>query len=102
MAHLPLWLQPHTVTVEPYQGTSGAGHKYGSAVQVRCMFDGKTKLTIGADGAQSLSAGSLFTNLANESLVPVGSRVAGRTVQQVARHDDGGLGAWQHLEITLV
>lgn len=101
MAHLPLWLQPHTVTVEPYQGTAGAGHTFGGPVPMRCMLDGKTRLIVAADGAQTLSAGTLFTNLDNETMVPVGSRVAGRTVAQVNRYDDAGIGAWQHLEIVL-
>lgn len=101
MADLPAWLQRHTVTVEAYQGTSGAGHVYAAGVAMRCMLDAKTKLYIGVDGVQTISAGSLFTNLANETLIPLHSRVDGRTVAQVNRHDDGGIGAWSHLEIVL-
>lgn len=101
MAHLPPWLQPHTVSVETYLGTSGTGHLYAAAVSMRCMLDGKTKLYTAADGSQALSAGSLYTTLANEALVPLKSRVGGRTVAQVNRHDDGGIGAWQHLEVVL-
>lgn len=102
MAILPLWLQRHTVTVETYTGTAGAGPTYAAGVSMRCMLDAKTKLFIGADGVQTISAGSLFTNLTNEALVPLHSRIDGRTVAQVNRHDDGGIGAWSHLEVVLV
>lgn len=101
MAHLPTWMQPHTVAVETYLGTTGTGHTWAAAVQVRCMLDGKTKLYTAPDGTQALSAGTLYTSLANETLLPLKSRVGGRTVAQVNRHDDDGIGAWQHLEVVL-
>lgn len=101
MAILPLWLQRHTVTVETYTGTAGAGPTYAAGVSMRCMLDAKTKLFIAPDGTQALSAGTLYTSLANETLLPLKSRVGGRTVAQVNRHDDGGIGAWQHLEVVL-
>lgn len=115
MASLPLAMQPHTVTVRRYLGSTGDGPQYGDPVAVRCFVDSKRRMIVAASGQQVTSTATLYTTghlPADDSRVDpsilfvVGSRVdtpAGMgTVESVSIHDDGGRLAWQHAEIALV
>lgn len=106
MAELPRALLRHRVTAEANLGAGGYEDAYGPAVTVPCFRDGEVRMT--ADG-QLIDPVTLYCRLEwAEHLVP-DSRVrwegaAGNVeafVQAVAEHSDGGLGAWQHLEVVL-
>ncbi len=106
MAEIPGFLLVHTVTVQPYAGTTGNGKTYGASVAgVACMRDDKRKLVRNSDAVEVVSETTLFLRLAHaasfppESLVDLGDRTA--TVITTHPRTDGGLGAWQHLEVTL-
>lgn len=105
MADLPDYLQPHTVQVETLQGATSTGTVYDPAVKVACFADTTIRLVKDADGRQVVSSATLYTSDVR-GLFTAGSRVTlpdGSTVQVLtaARHDDGGLGAWQHTEVML-
>ena len=105
MADLPLWLQPHKVTVKPFLGSGPYGDVYGDPVEVRCFRDERRQIVRNANGDEVVSEVSIFTNLKHGETFKLDSRVEwdGRTdhVISVSRRDDGGLGAWQHLEVAL-
>ena len=107
MAEIPLVLLPHRVDVEPFLGAGGYDDAYGPKVAgIRCMRDGKVQLT--SDG-QLVDAVTIYCRLRHaESLTPQ-SRVTwtdragpvSARVEVVQPRDDGGLGAWQHLEVVV-
>ncbi len=56
-----LALMPHTVTVEPLTGRDDYGRPtYGAAVQYRARVVGKQKLVRAADGAERVSATTVY------------------------------------------
>lgn len=106
MAEIPLYLLPHTVSVEPFTGTGAYGDIFGAAVpNVQCMRDDRVRLVRNTDGDEVTSQTTLYMRLAHEPSFPAGSRVQlptrVATVIGYARREDGNLGAWQHLEVTL-
>lgn len=114
MADLPLALQPHTVTVRAYLGSSAGGATYGDPVAVRCFADAKRRLIIASSGQQVTATATLHTTgftpdtgarVDPALLFPIGSLVdspsgKGR-VEALSAHTDGGRGAWQHVEVSL-
>lgn len=106
MAEIPLRLLPHRVDVEPFTGAGARGDTYAAKVpSVRCMRDDRIQLVRTTTGEEVVSQTTLIMRLAQEPHFPAGSKVTlptrTATVIGVARRDDGGLGAWQHLEVTL-
>lgn len=108
---LPQAMQPHTVTVEPKLGTTATGPSFGPGVPLKCFRDGKTRLILGTDGTRKASGTTLATSqksLDNAGLtaIPLGSRVSWASgsgvVESIDDGSDSGLGAWEHLEISLV
>lgn len=98
----------HTVTVEPYLGTSGKGQKtYGPPVDVQGYFDASASMVRNKDGEEVRSGATFYTLPANEALFLLDARVtAGTTVSTVIKvnaFDTGGLLArLEHVAINLV
>ena len=107
MAELPLGLMPHQVDVEPFTGAGGYDATYGpKIVGIRCMRDGRVELT--ADG-QLIDPVTIYCRTQHAARFVPQSRVTwtdegGQVtayVQVVQIHNDGGKGAWQHLEVVV-
>lgn len=102
---LPLWLMPHTVSVEPLLGSGPYGDSYGPAVVVQCFREDRRQLVRNSEGDEILSETAVYCRLDQVAKFPIGTRVTYGTkvayVQVVAELDDGGLGAWQHLQVNL-
>lgn len=106
MAEIPGRLLVHRVTVKPFEATTAYGPRYETARERRAMVDETRKLVRGSDGAEVVSEATVFlrrqylVDFPPESLVTLPS---GRTATVITAADrsDGGLGAWQHLEVTL-
>jgi len=99
-------MQPHTVTVQTKQSGGAYGDTYAAPVQVRCWLEDSYRLVRDASGAQVASSAQLFTARANLSKFTIGTKVTtpyGRATLVLGNqmHDDGGIGAWQHLAVTL-
>lgn len=100
-----LWLQ-HEVTVEPYEGNSGArGPKFGAPVTVPCFLEEKNRMVRAKDGNEVVSSATFYCRLDAVDAVPE-SRVTlpdGRvtTVLVQARHKGGKLPLPDHLEVSL-
>lgn len=108
MADLPGWLLRHKITVEPLLGDGPYGEQYGPPVEVPCFLDRKRRLVRNANGDEVVSETTVYCPLDAEGSFPTDSRVTlpgpSGTVAYVIStqpHDDGGLGAWQHLEVTM-
>lgn len=106
MAEIPTWCLPNRVTVKPYEGDGAYGPTFGTGVpDVACMLDDTRKLVRNADGAEVVSETTLITRLQHATKFAPGSEVIlpRRTavVIGVAERTDGGIGAWQHLEVVL-
>lgn len=89
--------------MEPYLGDSSVDDVYGPAVTVRCRWEGRLSLT---SEAQRVNDAKLYARLAHDVVLLPDSRVTDARggvgyVQAVARHEDGGAGGWQHLEVAV-
>lgn len=95
--------EPHTVTVEPYEGGAGYGDSYGTGVEVTCFVDQKRRLVRAPDGSQVVSESTVYAPL--DTVAPTRSRVTlpdGQTtiVISAARRTAAGVAeAPEHLEI---
>lgn len=106
MAEIPARYLVHEVQVKTFTGTGAYGAVHADPVTRACFVDEKRRLVRGSDGDEVVSEATLFARRAHladfreHSLVtlPTG-RVA--TVITVADRNDGGMGAWQHVEVTL-
>jgi len=105
MAELPLLFQPHRVTVRTHQGNSGYGDTYSDpSAEIPCMRDEKRRLVRNAGGEETVAEVTLLLAREHRDLFLLDSEVDlldGRRcfVVATAVHDDGGMGAWQHLEV---
>ncbi|MFM9602680.1 hypothetical protein [Streptomyces turgidiscabies] len=91
---VPGFLLRHTVTVEPYLGSSSKSDSYGTAEAVRCLLDETTK-QVTSPGGQIVTSGSNYITRSTHR-PPLNSRVTlpdGRvtTVITVAKVDGNGL-----------
>lgn len=91
---VPGFLLRHTVSVEPYLGSSSKGDAYGPPETVRCLLDEKTQ-QVTNPGGQKVSSGSSYITRPSHR-PPPNSRVTlpdGRstTVIVIGRADGGGL-----------
>lgn len=107
MAEIPVALLPHRIDVETNSGSSGYDETYDPpVVGIRCNRRGTVQLT--ADG-DLIDPVTIVCRLDRAPILRPKSRVkwdshAGPVVayvEAVAEHDDGGLGAWQHLEVVV-
>ena len=99
---------PHKITVEPLLGDGPYGEMYGPPAVVPCFLDRGRRLVRNANGDEVVSEVTAYCPLSAEESFPTDSRVTlpGTTetvAYVIAAHprDDGGLGAWQHLEVTM-
>jgi hypothetical protein len=91
---VPGFLLRHTVTVEPYLGSTSKNDSYGTAEAVRCLFDETTK-QVTTPGGQTVTSGSNYITRPDHR-PPLNSRVTlpdGRVTKviTVSRVDGGGL-----------
>ncbi len=105
MAEIPAFLLRHTVQVETLLGSGPYGDSYAAPVTVKCFRDDKRQIVRGANGDEVVSEVTLYARLAATATFQPDSRVTwdGRTayVVSLARRDDAGMGAWQHIEVNL-
>lgn len=106
MAELPELFKPHRVRVRTHQGNSGYGDVLGDpSPEVTCMRDEKRRLVRNAGGEEVVADVTLLCGRDLRALFTLDSEVDlldGRRVFVVATHEhsDGGLGAWEHLEVS--
>ena len=107
MADIPLGLLPHRVAVERFGGAGAYDDTYGPKAQVQCLRDGRVEFT--ADG-QLVDPVTVYCRLQYAALFAPQSRVTWTDqsgemvvayVQVRQERSDGGLGAWQHLEVVV-
>ncbi|MEV5537454.1 hypothetical protein AB0L13_11390 [Saccharopolyspora shandongensis] len=60
---IPLLLLPHTVTVQPYEGTGAYGDRHGPAVTVRAQVEDSRRLVRSPAGEELVSAAIVRTRL---------------------------------------
>lgn len=98
---IPAWLLVHEVTVRPFLGEGSNGPIVGDPVPLQCMAQGGVRLIRNTEGNTTTASLTLYA--APGAQVPTGSTVEWNggtwTVLQVLPHDDGGLGAPQHVEV---
>jgi len=100
MASLPAFLQPHTVSVSTRLGSTGAGDVFAAPRTVQCFADQKVRMVRNQVGDQVVSSTTLYTT-ADLSWFTPGSTTDRGTVITAAPRDDGDLGGWEHVEVTL-
>ena len=101
MADIPLALLMHRVGVTPFVGTTSSGDTFGTQRTLACLTEGKTQVIRNSVGEEKVSNLTLYTSPA-EVLHERDLITAGNTrsrVISILPHTDGGLGAWQHLEV---
>lgn len=95
----------HTATVRTWTGIGAQGDVYAAPVTVKGFLDFDTNLSITAQSEQYTSGTRFFCALAHADKFTPGSEVtANGVVAQVVsaeRHDSGGLGLPDHLEVVL-
>jgi len=101
---IPGYLLRHQVLVSPQIGEGATGDVYGGQVPVRCFQDDRRRLVRNPAGAEVVSEVTLYCRLRYADVFTTDAEVTladGRKVHvmQASRRDDGGLGAWQHLEV---
>ena len=112
MAELPALFYVHQVAVQPFLGSGAYGDTFGGSVEFPAWVEQKRQYVVGEGGAQLLSEATLKCDLehaastAPGSLVTIHTELEGvplqeRRVLSQAYHTDGGIGAWQHLEVAL-
>ena len=101
MADIPLVFLVHRVTVKPLTGTSSSGDVFGAEREMVCLREATSKLIRNPVGEEKLISSTLFTSpgetLREKDLVMFDGKPS--RVVEVLYHTDGGLGAWQHLEV---
>lgn len=104
MSQIPGFLLRHVVTVEPFEGNTSSGPKYGDPVEVKCFVLEKTRMVRAPNGEEVTSSTTVYTRL--DVVCPTKSRVtlpSGRksTVIDAVRQDANGLPTPDHLEVQL-
>ena len=106
MAELPPAFLVHTIIVETRTGAGAYGDVFRPPVEIPAWVESTHQLVRGTNGREVVSTATVRTLLEHEQLFTPGSLVTvpnGRQapVIAVSRHSDGGLGAWQHLEVNV-
>lgn len=104
MAEIPDGFLVHEAEVQKYTGTGAHGDVFAAPVTIPCIIDSKRRLVRSLDGKEVISEATVLTKREHLPLFEPRSRVrlnGGRVthVITVADRNDGGMGAWQHLEI---
>lgn len=104
-----------TASVETWQGTSGVGDVFATAVVVECFIEDARKLVRAKDGQQVISESTLYAPITYAGIFTSNSRITvltdadgdeitptrlTRVIQERAR-DGGSLDLPDHLEVTL-
>ena len=111
MAELPARFLVHRVVVEPFLGSGAYGDRFGAPVEFPCWIDEKRRLVRDEVGNSVVAEGTLLCPTELVTVITPKSRVTfhpeavgipRRTTRVIAQslHTDGGLGAWQHLEVS--
>ena len=103
MAEIPAILLVHRARIQGYQGENSIGVKlYDSPRTVSCFRDEKIRVIRNTVGEERTINFTLFTQLNSGikalDLVAIHGEFNARVIA-VNEHTDGGLGAWQHLEV---
>lgn len=106
MADIPAWLLPHSVVVETYRGTTGLGDTWDPPEELHSVKVDETRRFVrDTRGDEVVSETTIYARLHRADRFPPGSKVTtnGRTAIVISckRHDDGGAGGWQHVEVVL-
>ena len=108
MADIPADLLVHPVDVEVPTTGDFYGPGYEPAVTVSCFASEKRRMVRDQSGAEVVAETTLTARLADADRFAIGARVTRhggaprpQHVISVSRHDDGGMGAWQHVEVAL-
>ena len=112
MAELPEAFLAHRVVVEPLAGAGAYGERFQEPVEVPAWVEEKRRLARNPDGTETVSEATIRTLLEYAAHFPPGSYVTIHTelggvplrrsrLISTAYHTDGGLGGWQHLEVTV-
>ena len=105
MAELPASFYVHTALVQPFLGAGAYGDVLGPSEAVPAWIEDRRRYVKTADGVEVLSEATFRCSRVWADTITPGSIVElhGKTfrVLAVANHDDGGLGAWQHLEVSV-
>ena len=96
----------HTITIEPFLGTSGYGvDLFGSPQQVLGFLESARKLVRNTTGDQVISEATFYTATTNLALFPTNSRFTytGYVTRVIKSNsnDAPGLGLPEHLAVTL-
>lgn len=103
MAEIPDGFLVHEVEVKRYLGTGAHGDTFAAPVVIPCIIDGKRRLVRSLDGKEVVSEATVITKREHlplcvpRSKIKLGSRDS--VILLAADRSDGGMGAWQHLEI---
>ena len=96
----------HSVTVEPLTGRGPYGEQYGPPAEVAGFLSDVRQLVRNVHGDEVISESTFITTLDQAPVFPTDSKVtlpSGQVayVIKASRHDDGGLGAPSHLEVSI-
>lgn len=101
MADIPDALLVHEVTLESVSGVTSAGDSLSAPRTVKCFQEDNVRLVRNAVGEEVVSSMTFYTK--TNEVIGGSDRVTynGKTgrVLSVLAHTDGGLGAWEHLEV---
>ena len=101
MAEIPARFLVHTVQVRPLLGHGSAGEVYGDAETVPCLIRERTETVLDNNGVQVSVKQTRLIAAHGAQLTEEAEVVGYGRITTTARHDDGGLGAWQHVSAEL-
>ena len=112
MADLPSQILVHTVDVQTLTGSGAYGDVFATVEVVPAWIEEKRRLVRNTLGDQVVSEATIRVGLEDAALFTPGSLVTLHTevsngplrssrVISEAFHTDGGMGAWQHVEVTV-
>lgn len=103
MAEIPDGFLVHEAEIQKYTGTGARGDIFAAPVTIRCIIDSKRRLVRSLDGKEVVSEATVITRREHLPLCVPRSKIklGGRDTVIILAADrtDGGMGAWQHLEI---
>ena len=103
MAEIPDGFLVHEAEIQKYAGTGARGDIFAAPVTIQCIIDSKRRLVRSLDGKEVVSEATVITRREHLPLCVPRSKIklGGRDTVIILAADrtDGGMGAWQHLEI---